>query len=296
MQYVNFEDIANYFQKEIDKIVYDLQEAGQITKNLEENGEVKNPFKFVFFVNDGDYHKAVKEPNSIKDRDWPEIPVLIKNAGGVQDSNSTIETYLQKLEFEIYGWCDRKDPFRDQWADVEMIFSYFCAALKNKTDSLNGNVVKIDISDYPVLNELDNRHFVGFLSANIIIIFNAQLSNMDVIKINNTEIPYLTFTESFSTELLPDNRKTNMVKFHPNVSIYQLNLTGLYAKNNSVVDLLINGCTTGDLYGQPFQVQIIRDGIILATRMMYVKDFSTIRSYGSVVAYNATFSPSFIEV
>ena len=204
--------------------------------------------------------------------------------------------YLQKIDFEIYGWCDRTDEYKNQWEDVELIFSYFCASLKSKTESISGNVVKLDIPDYPVLNELENRHFVGFLSASLIIVFNAQLSNMDVIKINNTEIPYLTFTESFSTELLPDNRKTTKVKFHPNVSIYQLNLTGLYAKDNSVVDLMINGCTTGDLYNQPFQVQIIRNGIILATRMMYVKEFTTIRSFGSVVAYNATFSPSFIEV
>ena len=296
MQYINFQDIADYFQNEIDKVVDILQEAGQITQNINDNGIIKKAFKFAFFVNQGDYHKAVKEPNAAKDNDWPEIPILIKNAGGVQDTNSTIDTYLQRLELELYGWCDRTDEYKNQWADIEMILSYFCSSMKGKTDEISGNTTKIDCSDYPVLNELENRHFVAFLNMNVIIMFNAHLSNMDKIKINNREIPYLTFTEAFSTELLPDNRKTDMVKFHPNVCMYQLNITGLYARDNSSVELLVNGCTTCDLYNQPFQVEIIRDGIVLASRIMYVKEFSTIRSYGSVVAYNATFYPSFVEV
>ena len=112
MQYINFEDIADYFQNELDKVVINLQEAGQITQNIEENGKVKEAFKFAFYINQGDYHRAVKEPNNSVEKDWPEIPILIKNAGGVQDTNSTIDTYLQKLEMEIYGCCDRTDEYR----------------------------------------------------------------------------------------------------------------------------------------------------------------------------------------
>lgn len=289
MVYMDFEDIAKYFQDKIEMIVYNLQEAQEITQD---NGKDK-AFKFVFYTNKGDYHKRLQNPPALKDRTFPEIPVLIKNAGGIQDSSSSIDIYLQKVEFEIYGWCDLKEPLRNQWTDCEKIFSYFCAELKGKTDSLNNSTIKIDTSDYPVANELENKHFLMLLNCNVHIMFNAHLSNMDKIKVNGVEIPYINFTEDFTQELISDNKKTIEVKFMPNVGTYQLMLSGLYVSDNSVVNLMVNGCTTGDLYNQLFSLEIVRDDIILTNRTVYVKNFQTVRSHGSIVAYKATFYPAY---
>ena len=290
MEYLDFNDIASYFQNKIEMITYNLQENGQIARDTEKD----KAFKFVYFVNKGDYHKAVVEANAAKDRYRPEIPVLIKNAGGIQDPSAAIEIYLQKVEFEIYGWCDRIDPLKDQWHDVELIFSHLCAELKGQTDSLSGNTIKTDMSDFPVLTELENKHFIGLLKSNIHVMVNAHLSNMDKITINGVEVPYVNFTEDITTELIPDNKVTTEIKFMPNVYTYQLALSGLYVKTNSVVYLMVEGCTTGDIYAQPFGVEIIRDGIVLASRTMYIKSFQTVRSFGSIVAYKVNFYPAYM--
>lgn len=314
MQYIDFKKLADYFQNKINMVVYNLQESGALpqivvptpdnlgvdrenpydNENPPEHLEEELSYRFAYYINDGDYHKAVKEANNIQDKERPVIPVLIKNGGGVQDNSTPLDIYLQKLEFEIYGWCDRNDELRDQWDDVELIFSKFCAEMKNRVEYMDGNTLQIDASDYPVLNELENRHFVGFLNVNVHVIFGAHLSNMDKVKINNVEIPYLNFNETLTVEMLSDNKKTTMVKFLPNVSLYQIAITGLYDSNNSVVNLLVEGCTTGALYAQPFGVEIVRDGKVLANRTMYVKEFRTLRSFGSIVAYSVSFYPSYI--
>ena len=225
MQYVDFNIIANYFKNKIENVVYNLQYEGELPADeVDPNtGKVKDKrYKFVFYVNKGDYHKAVIEANAAKDRKHPEIPVLIKNDGGVQDPNTPMEIYLQKIEFEIYGWCDRLDPYKDQWHDVELIFSRLCSQLKGTTDILNneidyipdmnatvepgedypnlnltkysGHTIKLDIDDYPTFQELENKHFLAFLNTTMIIMFNAHLSNLDKIRINGVEIPYMNFT------------------------------------------------------------------------------------------------------
>lgn len=295
MEFIDFNEIAEYFQRKIDMIVYNLQESGQIARDIvDRNGKVVDQaFKFVFFVNKGEYHKAVQEANATVDRRYPEIPVLIKNAGGIQDASASIEIYLQKVEFEVYGCCDLADPLKNQWHDVELIFSYLCTEMKGITDSLLGNTIKVETSDFPVITELENKHFLCMLASNVHIMFNAHLSNLDIIKVNGVRIPYINFTESFQTELIANNRKTLEVKFQPNVSTYQLQISGLYVKDNSVVNLLIEGATTGDLYGQPFGVEVIRDGVVLANRTMYVRELTTVRNFGSIVAYKLVLYPAF---
>lgn len=290
MQFLDFDIVAEYFQEKIEDIVYNLQENGELVADEPKD----KAYKFAFFVNKGDYHDAVIEANAAKDRIRPVIPVLIKNGGGIQDPSNAIQIYLQKVEIEVYGWCDRLDPLKDQWHDVELIFSHLCAELKGQTATLNGHTIKTDMSDYPEFEELDNKHFVCMLRSNMHIMFNAHLSNLDKIKINGVEIPYMNFTEDFTTELISDNKRTTEIKFMPNVYTYQLNLAGLYVKDNSVVNLMVNACTTGELYEQLFGVEIIRDGIILANRTMYVKNFQAIRSFGSIVAYKVSFFPAYM--
>ena len=291
MQFLDFDIVAEYFRNKIKSITENLQEAGELLDYTQESGD--EPYKFLFFTNKGDYHNAVVEANNVKNRKHPPIPILIKNGGGVQDPSNAIEMYLQKVEIEVYGWCDRLDPLRDQWHDVELILSNLCSELKGHTDALEGNTIKLDMSDYPTFEELDNKHFVAMLRSNVHIMFNAHLSNLDAISINGITIPYMNFTEDFTTELIADNKRTTEIKFMPNVYTYQLNLSGLYIKNNSVVNLMVNGCTTGELYNQPFGVEIIRDGIILSNRTMYVKNFQAIRSFGSIVAYKVSFFPAY---
>lgn len=292
MQFLDFEVIANYFQEKIENTVYNLQEEGKLVYDQPND----KSYKFAFYVNKGDYHNAVIESNAAKDRKRPVIPVLIKNGGGVQDSNTSIDIYLQKVEFEIYGWCDRLDPLKDQWRDIELIFSHLCAELKGQTDSLEGHTIKIDMSDYPVLNELENKHFLAFLNSNVHIMFNAHLSNLDKITINGIDIPYINFTEDFTQELIPDNKITTEIKYMPNTYNYTLALTGLYVKTNSIVNILVEGCTTGDLFSQPFGIDITRNGTVLSSRTMYIRNFKVVRSFGSIVAYNATFTPAYTGV
>lgn len=297
MEFIDFNDVASYFQKKIEMITYDLQESGQIAKDVISNGRVVDQaFKFVFFVNKGDYHKAVVNSNAARDRKYPEIPVLIKNGGGIQDPTSSIDVYLQKIEFEVYGSCDRLDPIRDQWHDIELIFSYLCANLKGKTDTFSGHTIKTDMSDYPVLNELENKHFIALLNCNMHVLMSAHLSNMDKISINGIQIPYVNFTEDVNIELIPDNKKTTEIKFMPNSYIYQLSVAGLYVTDNSVVNSMVTGNTTGEIYKQVFGVEIIRNGEVLKNRNMYIKSFQTIRNFGSVVAYKVTFLPALTEV
>lgn len=297
MEFIDFNTIASYFQEKIEMVTYNLQENGQIAKDIVDKNTSKvtdQAFKFIFFVNKGDYHKAVTQHNAAKDRKYPEIPVLIKNAGGIQDASVPIEVYLQKIEFEVYGWCDRLDPLKDQWHDIELILSYLCAELKGKTASLAGNTIKTDMSDYPVFEELENKHFIAMLNCNMHIMLNAQLSNMDKITINGVDIPYSNFTEDMSIELIPDNRRTTEIKFMPNVYTYQLSFTGLYVSDNSMINNLVNGCTTGSLYNELFGVEIIRNGIILSNRTMYVQNFQVIRNFGSIVAYKVTLYPAYM--
>lgn len=290
MQFLDFERIASYFQTKIENITYDLQERGELIPD-----EPNNPsYRFAFYSNKGDYHDAVVELNAAKDRRRPIIPVLIKNNGGIQDPTNAIDIYLQKVEIEVYGWCDRLDPLKDQWHDIELILSNLCSELKGITDTLDENTIKLDMSDYPQFEELENKHFVALLKSNMHIMFNAHLSNLDKIKINGVEIPYLNFTEDFTTELISDNKRTTEIKFMPNVYTYQLNVSALYIKDNSIVNLLVNGCTTGEIYKQIFGVEIIRDGVVLKTRNMYVKNFQAIRSYGSIVAYKLSLFPAYI--
>lgn len=304
MQFLDFETIANYFQEKIDMTVYNLQERGELLPDL----SGKPAYRFAFYVNKGDYHKAIKdvdaegreyikkvreETNALKDRQNPVIPVLIKNGGGIQDPSTSIDIYLQKVEFEIYGWCDRVDPVLDQWHDVELIFSTLCSELKGYTDTLEGHTIKLDMSDYPVFNELENKHFLALLNSNIHIIFGSHLSNLDKIVINGIEVPYVNFTEDFTQELIPDNKVTTEIKYMPNVYNYQFAMTGLYVKSNDVVNIMVEACSTGDLYAQPFGVDIVRNGEVLASRTMYVRNFKTIRSFGSIVAYDVSFYPAY---
>lgn len=289
MQFLDFNIIADYIQNKVEMVTYDLQERGELVAD-----ELNNKaYKFAFYVNKGDYHEAVVEANAAKNRNRPVIPVLISNEGGVQDNSNSIEIYLQKIQFEVYGWCDRVDPMKDQWSDVELILGSLCADLKGFTDEIAGHTVKFDVSDYPEFEELDNKHFVAVVNMNMHIMFNAHLSNMDKIVINGVEIPYLNFSESYTTELVPNNVRTEMVKFMPNVSMYQITLSGLYVTNNSVVNLMVNGCTTGELFNQVFTVGIVRNGITIKEREMYIKAFQNVRNFGSLVAYNASFYPSF---
>jgi len=289
MEFLDFNEVANYFQNKIEMITYNLQEEGRIARDTVKD----QAFKFVFFTNYGDYHKAVIEANAAIDRQYPPIPVLIKNGGGIQDPSTSIDIYLQKVEFEVYGWADPRDELRNQWHDVELIFSQLCTELNGRTDTLLGNTIKTDMSDYPVLTELENKHFICLLNSNVHIMINAYLSNLDKITINGVNIPYVNFTEVFNTELLPDIKRTTELKFMPNVYTYQLSLSGLYISDNSAVNLMVNGCTTGDIYNQPFSVEIIRNGYVLANRLMYVKDFQSIRNFGSIVAYKVTFYPAY---
>lgn len=289
MQFLDFNIIANYIQNKVKMVTYDLQERGELVADT--NGE--EAYKFAFYVNKGDYHDAVVEANAAKNRKSPVIPVLISNEGGVQDNSNSIEIYLQKLQFEVYGWCDRVDPLKDQWHDIELILFNLCADLKGYTDEISGHTVKFDVADYPEFEELENKHFVAVLGMNLHIMFNAHLSNMDKIEINGVEIPYLNFSESFTTELIANNIRTDLVKFMPNVSMYQISLSGLYVTNNSVVNLLVNGCTTGELFNQVFTVGIVRNGVKIKEREMYVKTFQNIRNFGSLVAYNVSFYPSY---
>lgn len=292
MQFLDFDVIANYFQEKIKIITYNLQENGELLTD-EPNDE---KYRFRFYVNKGDYHNAVVELNNAADRRNPEIPVLIGNNGGVQDSSTAIDVYLQKLQFEVYGWCDRENDRLDQWHDVELIFSTLCSELKTHTDTLLGNTIKIDISGYPEFTELENKHFVMFLNVNVLIMFNAQLSNLDKIKVNGIEIPYMNFTEDFTQELIPDNKITTEIKFMPNTYTYILNVTGLYVKSNDVVNMMVEDCTTGNLYNQPFGVEIIRNDNILSVRTMYVRNFQVIRSFGSIVAYKVSLYPAYTGV
>lgn len=290
MQFLDFETVANYFQEKILTIKDSLQESGQLLRD-----ELNNErYKFAFYVNKGDYHKAVVEANAAKDRRTPEIPVLIKNMGGVQDPTTSIDIYLQKVQIEVYGWCDRLDPLKDQWHDIELILSNLCSELKGYTDTLDGNTIKLDMSDFPSFDELENKHFIALLNSNIHIMFGAHLSNLDKITINSIEIPYINFTEDFTQELIPDNKVTTEIKYMPNTYNYQLHLTGLYIKSNTVVNNIVEDCTTGALYAQPFGVEIIRDNIILAGRTMYVSNFQVIRSFGSIVAYKVSFYPAYM--
>lgn len=290
MQFLDFEYIATYFQNKIEMITYDLQERGYLQPD-EPNHKAYN---FDFYVNKGDYHNAVVEVNAARDRKNPKIPVLIKNAGGIQDPSTSIDIYLQKIQIEVYGWCDRLDSTKDQWHDVELILSHLCSELKGYTDTLEGNTIKLDMSDFPEFEELDNKHFVALLNSNIHIMFGAHLSNLDKLTINGMEIPYINFTEDFTQELVPDNKVTTEIKYMPNVCNYQLHVTGLYVKSNSVVNLMVEDCTTGSLFGQPFGVEIIRDDIILTGRTMYINNFQVIRSFGSIVAYKASFYPAYM--
>lgn len=289
MQFLDFNILAEYLQNKVETVTYDLQERGELVADEPRD----KAYKFAFYVNKGDYHKAVIEANAAKDRKRPVIPVLISNEGGVQDNSNSIEIYLQKVQFEVYGWCDRLDPLKDQWADLEKILFNVCSSLKGFNDEISGHTVKFDVSDYPEFEELENKHFVAVLDINLHIMFNVHLSNLDKLLINGVEIPYINFDEVYSTELVANNIRTDLVKFMPNVSMYQLSLSGLYVTDNSVVNLMVNGCTTGELFNQPFLVAIVRDGVILKEREMYVKTFHNIRNFGSLVAYNAAFYPSF---
>lgn len=289
-------DFAAYFEPKINEVIYSLQQQNLLKANIEdEDGNITSPYNLVFFTDSGAYHKRIKEPNMSKDRQYPDILVLVKDGGGGQDVTSSLDVYLQVVSFEVYAYDDKADEYRNQREDIQLIFSTFIETYKSITDTYKNNALKVEAEDYPTYGRvMDNKRFITTFSIDVTMLFYAQLSNNDIIRINGVDVPYLNFSTARQTLTTTTLEKMTEVKYISNKSTYKLDVTLLYVDNNSIINSLVEQCDTNEAFDQIYSVSIIRKGVTINNYNMILESIAVARSYGSVIAITARFIPAYI--
>jgi hypothetical protein len=296
MARLTIQDLTNYFEPKIRDIVYVLQQQNLILPNIETNdGDIISPYNFVFFTDSGQYHKKIKEPNMSSDKKYPDILVLVKDGGGGQDTTSSLDVYLQVVSFEVYAYDDKTDEYKNQREAIQLIFSSFVQMFKSVTDNYMNNAIKIEAEDYPKYgNQLENKRFITTFDIDVTMLFHAQLSNNDVIRINGIDVPYINFSSSRQTLTTTSLEKITELKYLANKSSYRIDITLLYTDDNSMINALVDQCDSNEAFDQIYSVSIIRKGVAICNYEMLLESISLARSYGSVMAANVRFVPAYM--
>jgi len=294
MKTVSYDSFYKYFSNLITSF----------SKELYDNGEITEDLQFKFYPSTGEYFTEIDQQTLPSNT----VLVNIMNGGGVQDSTVSVETYLQIISFEFLALDSQRE-------DIMYLLTNLVANYKNKIESLpyvedardqNGNIIaelnrnatiNISIDDFPDYSEKFDAHgeekFTASFTTNIIVLPTVQLANGYKILINGIEIPYTQFEIDRSVELMPDLIKRDTSKFFANTTGFGVTISGYYVENNSELANILSDCCANINFNGQYTLQINRpDGTPLLSDTFKIKQSKFNFSYGSIVAWGATFYPS----
>ena len=273
------------------------------SKELHDNNEISQDLVFKFYPTTGEYFRELEDGKESPST----VLVNILNGGGVQDSGVAVDTYLQIISFEFLALDSQRD-------DIMYLLTNLIANYKNKIESLPyiedardqaGQVIaelsrtatiNISVEDFPEYSEKFDVHgeekFTASFTANIIVLPTVQLANGYKILLNGIDIPYTNLIIDRNVELTPDLIKRDTSKFFANTTGLAISLAGYYVSNNSELSNLLSDCCSNVFFNEVYTLQINRpDGTPLLNDSFKVKQSRFNFTYGSIVAWSATFYP-----
>jgi len=313
-EHISWNSIYNYIREAIDTTVADLQTTGDLEPtiyNTDGKTILVQPYNIYYHDSAADYISHISEGNTASTKQYSPIHICIAPNGGVNDTTASIPVYLQKIRIDIYAADDTTDIYKNYRSAIAKICTALSISYRSITDVVDGISAKIEIPNWPTYGPRDDAHYFSTnINMNMYILYDAMYSNLTKIVVDTIPVPYNNFTEDLDINTTNDLTKKDLVTMLGNTSTYQLNITGLYIYNNSIITEWVTGCTAGSLIGKTYSVSIMdperdENGDIIytdsgeisyssatSTRYMIVKHMSNIRSYGSIIGYKITLYPA----
>ena len=305
--YVNFADLSARIQSLIE----------EKDRYLYNNGLSSRTHKFKVFTNSGDYINY-RQTNYLDGQDaafyretHPEasasedaingsleaqnrlVLVNIRNNGGMQDSSTPVQTYLQMVTILFSA----PEEFR---SDMEVLFFSLAIDLKSKLTTIGSSTpIQFLTDEQPELGEkqqLGIDFFEGSLDTSVVAYINTKISNNYHLKIANQEIPFSKIDMGRGYETSPSLKKQTEVKYFQNTSTFSVTITALYSSqaDTDITNILFSDMTNNTNFNAMYNVALY-EGDSASPKWsanMFASDIQFHWVYGSIVAWSATFMPA----
>jgi hypothetical protein len=274
---IDFEKLGAWIEGAINAKAADLLSQSLISKG----------YKFVVFYNSGDYlsyqqnQYAKEDPEANSD-----VLVSIVNSGGVQDSTTPIELYLQMAHIEFF--C--REEYRP---DMEAIFFSLALDLKSYLDTIDSTACQITMDEQPsfgVRQTMGVDCFSGSFDLDAIVYEGAHFSNRYDLQLDLVKIPFSSVDLARTYETTPDLRKRDSILYFQNTSSMTWHIKALYAKN-SETDKLFTDATSAANFNTAYHLSMAEEGGLSYSGDMTASNIQFHWVFGSIVAWEADFVP-----
>lgn len=269
METIKFEEFFKFFQN----LIY--ERYGILEDKLQ------NKLKFRCFNNTGEYFEYLDElATGAGSPD--DVLINILDAGGVQDSSISIDTYLQIVSIEVLA----KDSYRE---DLIYLFTDLVANYKSYTGNFDSAAYQLTIDEFPKYGDkyqaLGDEYFNTTFVSNFIVIPHAIMSNRYTLLINGNEVKYNNITVNRTTELRSDLKKRTSQKFYPNTTGFQMSISGLFVDTDAT-RLIVSDCFNASNFNQYYTIQLKEGENLVYSGNLFSKDINLVFAYGSIVSWS----------